>query len=55
LKWRIVNPLAHSLLEEDEIAAESGLFPSQEHFARFPDSEMATVSINLLKEKNYKS
>jgi DNA-binding MarR family transcriptional regulator/SAM-dependent methyltransferase len=30
------------------IAAEAGLPPNERHFARFPDSELATVSINLL-------
>ena len=31
------------------IAAEAGLFPDQQIFRKFPDSEIATVSINLLK------
>lgn len=31
------------------IAAEAGLFPDQSIFKRFPDSNIATVSINLLK------
>lgn len=39
----------------NKIAAESGLFPSTEHFARFPDADTATVSINLLKGKDLKS
>lgn len=33
----------------NRIAAEAGLFPDPEHFSKFPDSELATVSINLLK------
>ncbi|MTE25991.1 class I SAM-dependent methyltransferase [Winogradskyella ouciana] len=32
-----------------KIAELSGLEPDDAHFARFPDSELATVSINLLK------
>ena len=32
-----------------KIAELSGLVPVENHFARFPDSELATVSINLLK------
>ena len=32
-----------------KIAAEAGLFPVEKHFAKFPNSELATVSINLLK------
>ncbi len=35
-----------------KVAAEAGLFPQQEVFRRFPDSDIATVSINLLKGKN---
>lgn len=31
------------------IAAEAGLFPDQSIFKRFPDADIATVSINLLK------
>ncbi len=31
------------------VAAKAGLFPDPQHFAKFPDSELATVSINLLK------
>ncbi|MEQ1746533.1 MAG: class I SAM-dependent methyltransferase [Saprospiraceae bacterium] len=40
------------ILEVDifnQIAAEAGLAPDPEHFCKFPDSELATVSINLLK------
>lgn len=33
------------------IAAEAGLFPDATVFRRFPDSDIATVSINLLKGK----
>ena len=33
----------------NQIAAEAGLFPDPEHFCKFPDSDLATVSINLLK------
>jgi hypothetical protein len=32
-----------------KIAAEAGLFPNTNYFRRFPDSNIATVSINLLK------
>jgi hypothetical protein len=32
-----------------KIAAEAGLFPDPNYFRKFPDSEIATVSINLLK------
>jgi hypothetical protein len=32
-----------------KIAAEAGLFPDLNYFKKFPDSEIATVSINLLK------
>lgn len=32
-----------------KIAAEAGLFPDTNYFKKFPDSEIATVSINLLK------
>lgn len=31
------------------IAAEAGLYPDKKHFSKFPDSDIATVSINLLK------
>jgi len=40
------------ILEVDvfrEVATKAGLKPDDSHFARFPDSELATVSINLLK------
>ena len=40
------------ILEVDvfiKIAKEAGLFPDETYFSRFPDSELATVSINLLK------
>lgn len=33
----------------NEIAAEAGLYPDPAHFCKFPQSELATVSINLLK------
>lgn len=33
-----------------KVAAEAGLKPVEGHFSKFPDSELATVSINLLKE-----
>lgn len=42
------------ILEVDifkQIATEAGLAPEEKHFHRFPDSELATVSINLLKAK----
>ncbi|MEZ4941168.1 MAG: class I SAM-dependent methyltransferase [Saprospiraceae bacterium] len=42
------------ILEVDNfhrIAAEAGLFVDERFFHKFPDSELATVSINLLKEK----
>ncbi|MCV9927523.1 class I SAM-dependent methyltransferase [Flavobacterium sp. LS1R49] len=35
----------------NKIAAEAGLFPDKKIFRRFPDSDIATVSINLLKGK----
>lgn len=35
----------------NKIAAEAGLFPDENIFRRFPDSDIATVSINLLKGK----
>ena len=35
----------------NEIASEVGLFPDKAAFKRFPDSDIATVSINLLKGK----
>ena len=34
-----------------KIAAEAGLFPDPNYFKKFPDSEIATVSVNLLKGK----
>lgn len=34
-------------------AAEAGLFPDRNHFYKFPNSNLATVSINLLKSKEY--
>ncbi len=33
----------------NKIAAEAGLYPDEAHFSKFPNSELATVSINLLK------
>jgi hypothetical protein len=36
----------------NKIAAESGLFSDSNFFRKFPDSEVATVSINLLKGKS---
>ncbi|MBK8193804.1 MAG: class I SAM-dependent methyltransferase [Lewinellaceae bacterium] len=35
----------------NRIAGEAGLYPDAQHFHRFPDSALATVSINLLKER----
>ncbi len=35
----------------NKVAAEAGLFPVEKHFTKFPNSELATVSINLLKAK----
>ena len=35
----------------NKIAAEAGLFPDEDHFTKFPNSELGTVSINLLKAK----
>ncbi len=32
-----------------QVAAEAGLYPDQAHFFKFPHSDLATVSINLLK------
>jgi hypothetical protein len=40
------------ILEVDvfnQIAAGAGLYPDPAHFSRFPQSDLATVSINLLK------
>ncbi len=34
-----------------QAAAEVGLFPVEKYFAKFPNSELGTVSINLLKNK----
>lgn len=34
-----------------KVAAEAGLYPDNQYFKRFPDSNTATVSINLLKGK----
>lgn len=36
----------------NQIAADAGLFPDPAHFSKFPNSELATVSINLLKGKS---
>ena len=33
----------------NKVAAEAGLYPDDSHFSKFPDSELVTVSINLLK------
>jgi len=35
----------------NKVAAEAGLYPDMEHFVKFPNSELSTVSINLLKAK----
>jgi hypothetical protein len=35
----------------NRIAAESGLYPVEAHFSKFPNSDLATVSINLLRGK----
>jgi hypothetical protein len=35
----------------NKVAAEAGLFPVTQHFSKFPNSELGTVSINLLKAK----
>jgi hypothetical protein len=34
-----------------KLAAESGLYPDLQYFKQFPDSNIVTVSINLLKGK----
>ncbi|MEZ4886254.1 MAG: class I SAM-dependent methyltransferase [Chitinophagales bacterium] len=34
-----------------KMAAEAGLFPVKKHFSRFPNSDLGTVSINLLKAR----
>lgn len=36
----------------NKVAAEAGLFSDEKVFKRFPDSDLATVSINLLKGKD---
>ena len=36
----------------NKIAAEAGLYPDSKYFTKFPNSELATVSINLLKGRN---
>lgn len=36
----------------NRISSEAGLFPDPDIFRRFPDADIATVSINLLKGKN---
>ncbi len=33
----------------NKIAMEAGLYPDENHFSRFPNSDLATVSINLLR------
>ena len=33
----------------NKAAAAAGLFPVEKHFTKFPNSELGTVSINLLK------
>ena len=43
------------ILEVDvfnRVAGEAGLFPDERYFTKFPDSDIATVSVNLLKGKN---
>lgn len=35
----------------NKIAAEAALYPVEKHFSKFPNSELATVSINLLRAK----
>lgn len=35
----------------NQVAEEAGLTPDPAHFSKYPDSELATVSINLLKGK----
>lgn len=35
-----------------KVAAEAGLYSSPEYFTKFPNSELATVSVNLFKGKN---
>ncbi|MDF1695397.1 MAG: class I SAM-dependent methyltransferase [Saprospiraceae bacterium] len=36
----------------NKIAAEAGLYPDENHFSKFPNSNLATVSINLLRGKS---
>ena len=36
----------------NQIASEAGLYANEDHFTKFPNSEIATVSINLLESKN---
>ncbi len=36
----------------NEVASRAGLYPVDKYFTKFPDSELATVSINLLKSKD---
>ena len=33
----------------NQVAKEAGLVPSEQHFTKFPNSELGTVSINLLR------
>ena len=35
----------------NKIAKEAGLFPDEDYFKKFPNSDLATVSVNLLKKK----
>ena len=35
----------------NEVASRAGLFPAEEYFTKFPNSELSTVSINLLRAK----
>ena len=35
----------------NEVASRAGLFPVEEYFTKFPNSELSTVSINLLRAK----
>ena len=35
-----------------KVASEAGLYSSQDFFTKFPNSDLATVSVNLLKGKN---
>ncbi len=36
----------------NKVAAEAGLFPTENHFRKFPNSNLGSVSINLLKASN---